>query len=193
MTIEELIRTNRSYRRFHQTPAVTMEDLGWMADLARMSASAANRQPLRYILSCETAINSAIFDCLGWAGYLTDWPGPAEDERPTGYIVILADTTVSRNWYCDDGIAAQSILLGARERGFGGCILANIDRRRLRPALAIPGHLDILLVLALGTPGEEVVIEPLPNDGSVEYWRDEAGVHHVPKRALVDLILQEFQ
>ncbi len=193
MTIEELIRTNRSYRRFRQTPAVTLEDLRWMVDLGRMSASAANKQPLRYILSCEPATNGAIFHCLGWAGYLTDWPGPAEGERPTGYIVILADTTVSRNWYCDDGIAAQSILLGARERDFGGCILANIDRRRLRPALNIPEHLDILLVLALGTPGEEVVMEPLPEDGDIEYWRDEKEVHHVPKRSLDELIVEEFR
>jgi len=193
MSIEELIRTNRTYRRFRQAPAVTMDDLRWMADLARMSASAANRQPLRFILSCEPECNTAIFDCLGWAGYLPDWPGPAEEERPTAYIVILADKAVSKNWYCDDGIASQSILLGARERGFGGCILANINRRQLRPALDIAEHLDILLVLALGTPGEEVVIEPLGKDGDIKYWRDEAEVHHVPKRGLEEIIIEEFE
>lgn len=192
MNIEELIRTNRSYRRFRQAPALTMDQLRWMVDLARLSASAANKQPLRYILSCEPANNAVIFDCLGWAGYLPDWPGPAEGERPTGYIIILADTTVSKSWYSDDGIAAQSMLLGARELGLGGCILASIDRRQLRPALEIPEHLDILLVLALGTPGEKVVIEPVPEGGDIRYWRDEAGVHHVPKRPLGELVVAEW-
>ena len=190
--LEELIRTNRSYRRFQQKPKVTIDDLRWMVDLARHSASAANRQPLRYLLSCDPDRNSDIFACLSWAGYLPEWPGPADEERPTGYIVVLADTRISKNWFCDDGIASQSILLGARERGFGGCMLAAIDRKRLRRSLAIPDHLEILLVLALGAPGEEVVLEPLPDDGSVRYWRDDKGVHHVPKRDLNEFIVGEW-
>ena len=59
----------------------------------------------------------------------------------------------------------------------------------LQEALKLPEQFEILLVLALGTPAEEVVIEPLPEDGSIRYWRDDKGVHHVPKRDLKDLIV----
>lgn len=158
-------------------------------DLARLSASAANLQPLKYILSCEPKKNRLIFSHLGWAAYLKDWPGPAEGQRPSAYIVILGDTSVSKTFGCDHGIAAQSILLGAVERGLGGCMIASIQRSRMRDALNIPARFEILLVVAIGRPMEEVVIEDLEPGGSVEYWRDDRGTHHVPKRGLGDIIL----
>ena len=187
--IEELVKRNRSYRRFHQEVAVSRETLKGLVNLARLSASAANLQPLKYILSCGAEKNAAIFSCLAWAGYLKDWPGPAEGERPAAYIVILGDTEISKNFGCDHGIAAQTILLGARAQGLGGCMLGSIQRDRLRDLLHIPAALEILLVLALGRPQETVVLEDLPADGSVKYWRDAAGVHHVPKRRLEDIII----
>ena len=130
--IEELIKQNRSCRRFYQDEAVSLETLKWLVNLARLSASAANLQPLKYILANEPEKNAAIFSCLAWAGYLTDWPGPAEGERPAAYLIILGDTEISKNFGCDHGIAAQSILLGARAKGLGGCMLGSIQKDRLR-------------------------------------------------------------
>ncbi len=187
--IAELVKGNRSYRRFHQEEAVSQETLRGLVNLARLSASAANLQPLKYLLSCGPEHNAAIFSCLAWAGYLKEWPGPAAGERPAAYIVILGDTEISKNFGCDHGIAAQSILLGAREQGLGGCILGSIQRDRLRELFKIPEKLDILLVIALGQPKETVVLEEVAAGGSIKYWRDEQGVHHVPKRRLEDIIL----
>jgi nitroreductase len=187
--ITELIKGNRSYRRFHQEEPVSRETLLELVNLARLSASAANLQPLKYFLSWEPESNSAIFSCLAWAAYLWDWRGPVEGERPAAYLVILGDTEISKNFGCDHGIAAQSILLGAREKGLGGCMLGSIQRDRLRELLQLPGHLEILLVLALGRPQETVVLEEVGPDGSIKYWRDAAGVHHVPKRRLEDIIV----
>ena len=158
-------------------------------DLARLSASAANRQPLKYILSCDPKRNVLIFPHLAWAGYLKDWGGPQEGERPSAYIIILGDKEISRSFGCDHGIAAQSILLGAVERGLGGCIIGSIRREKLRQALQIPDRYEILLVLALGKPKEKVVIETLGPDGDIRYWRDKEGVHHVPKRSLDEIII----
>ncbi|GAP07997.1 MAG TPA: nitroreductase [Anaerolinea thermolimosa] len=189
MSFRDLVLKNRSYRRFRQDPPVTLETLRELVDLARLSPSAANRQPLRYILSADPEKNARIFPHLAWAGYLRDWPGPAEGERPTGYIIVLLDTTVSKNAGCDHGIAAQTILLGATERGLGGCMIGSVQRAELAAALNIPEQYEILLVIALGVPGEEVRLEPLPPDGDIRYWRDERGVHHVPKRPLDDLII----
>ena len=186
--IRELVIKTRSYRRFQQVP-VERETLKELVDLARLSASAANRQPLKHILSCDPEQNEAIFPCLSWASYLKDWPGPAEGERPAAYIIVLGDTRIHSTFSCDHGIAAQSIMLGATERGLGGCIMSAINRPRLSQSLNIPPHYEILLVLALGKPSETVVLETVGPDGDIKFWRDKDSVHHVPKRALDDIIV----
>ena len=187
--IEELIRQNRSCRRFHQDQPVSRETLLALVNLARLSASAANFQPLKYVLSHDPEKNAQIFACLAWAGYLKDWPGPGEGERPAAYLVILGDREITANFGCDHGIAAQSILLGAREQGLGGCMLGSINRDLLRKHLDLPEKFEILLVLALGRPKEQVVLEEVGPEGDIKYWRDEAGVHHVPKRRLGQIIV----
>ena len=187
--IRELILKNRSYRRFYQDEPVGLETLRGLVDLARHSATARNAQPLKFYLSCESEKNAAIFRRLAWAGYLKDWGGPVEGERPAAYILILGDTSISPSFGCDHGIAAQSILLGAVEQGLGGCMIGSIQRSELARELGIPDRYEILLALALGKPKEQVFIEPLPESGDIKYWRDAQGGHHVPKRALDDLIL----
>ncbi|MGA2671045.1 MAG: nitroreductase family protein [Dehalococcoidia bacterium] len=187
--IRDLILKNRSCRRFYQEVDIKLETLKELVDLARLSASARNAQPLKYILSCEPQRNLLIFPHLTLAAYLKDWSGPVEGERPSAYIIILGDTEISRFWDYDAGIAAQSILLGATEKGLGGCMIANIGREGLRKALEIPPRYEILLVLALGKPKEKVVIETVGPSGDTKYWRDSQGVHHVPKRPLDDIII----
>jgi hypothetical protein len=123
------------------------------------------------------------------AGYLKDWNGPAEGERPTAYVVILGDTSISGNSGCDHGIAAQTILLGATEKGLGGCMIGSVKRAELQKTLAIDTRFEVLLVIALGKPAEKVVIEEAAQGSDVKYWRDEQGVHHVPKRKLGDIIV----
>lgn len=185
----QLVLKNRSYRRFDESVIISHGILFELVNLARLSASGANRQPLKFLLSSDPQKNAIIFPHLAWAGYLTDWPGPEEGERPSAYILILGDTDISKNVGCDHGIAAQSILLGAVELGFGGCMIASIKKQELHRALGLPGRYDILLAIALGKPKETVVIEPIAADGDIKYWRDAQGVHHVPKRDLDELIL----
>ncbi len=188
VVLRELVLKTRSYRRFRQT-AISRKTLLALVDLARHTASGANRQPLKYALSCDPDHNDRVFATLAWAGYLQDWAGPAEGERPTGYIVILGDTSISNEFGSDPGIAAQTMMLGATEEGFGGCMVGSIQRDRLRKALEIEERYEILLVLALGVPKEDVAIEEVGDRGDIKYWRDDAGVHHVPKRRLDDIIV----
>ena len=156
--------------------------------LARLCPSAANGQPLKYLISWEPERNAGIFAHLRWTAALTDWPGPAEGERPTGYVVILGDTRIAKNFFCDDGIVAQSMLLAAAEQGLGGCMVGSIDRDGLRRTLRIPDHFQILLVIALGKPAETVVLEMDQSPDQVPYWRDADGIRHVPKRPLAELV-----
>ena len=186
--LKDLILKNRSYRRFDQSVLVPMQHLREWVDAARLSGSARNMQPLRYMLFNNAPDCEKIFPTLAWAGYMKDWPGPEEGERPSAYMVQLGDLDLTNDWWCDDGIAAQSILLSAVEQGFGGCIIGSVQRERLRDILDIPDQYKIIQVLALGKPAEEVVIDEVVK-GDIKYWRDEKGIHHVPKRGLDELIV----
>lgn len=189
MMMKNLIRKNRTYRRFYQEVEINYSILEELIDLARLSPSGANLQPLKYIISNKPEKNELIFQHLKWAAYLTDWNGPQEGEKPTAYIIIVGDKNISTNFFCDQGIASQSILLGACEKGLGGCILAAVDREDLKNKFTIPDSYEILLVIALGKTKEVVVLEELKDTGNIKYWRDENSVHHVPKRKLKDIIL----
>jgi len=189
-SLRDLVLRNRSYRRFDESHTIPRETLLELVALARCTASAANRQPLKYILSTDPETNARIFSCLTWAAYLKNWDGPAPGERPSAYIVILIDETITKDWWCDDGIAAQTILLGAVEKNLGGCMLGAIQKDRLQRELDIPDHLRTRLVLALGKPAETVEIEDLEPGGDILYWRDEKDIHHVPKRKLEELIVK---
>ena len=143
---------------------------------------------MKYFLSADKNTNEKIFSTLAWAGYLKDWDGPVKGERPSAYIIILGDTSLTNNFYCDHGIVSQSMLLGAVEKGLGGCIFASIKREKLKTLLNIENYLEVLLVIALGKPKEEIVIEDVMED-DIKYYRDEKQVHHVPKRKLRELII----
>ena len=141
-------------------------DLKDLVDLARMTASTANSQALKFKLVNMREDNAKVFETLAWAGALPDWPGPEKGERPSAYILIAEDRTIGKNKLTDTGIMAQTMMLGAVEKGY-----------------------MIQLVLALGKPKEEVKVVPVGEDGKVTYYRGQNQIHYVPKRSLEDLIL----
>ncbi|MDX1777179.1 MAG: nitroreductase family protein, partial [Desulfobulbales bacterium] len=149
----KLISKTRTFRRFKEDEPIAMETLRYLVDLARLGGSARNMQPLKYVLVNVPALNARIFSHLAWAGYLQDWAGPKEGERPAAYIVCLLDTRLSGAADCDLGIATQNILLGACEKGLGGCRIASLSPG-LPDVLGLDEYLRILMVLALGRPVE---------------------------------------
>lgn len=188
---KKLVTEARSHRRFQEDKEITVDTLRELADLGRLSPSGANLQPLKYILVSEEQMREKVFSFLGWAGYLKDWDGPVKGERPAGYIILLRDTKLAVKAGMDEGIAAQSMLLGAAAKGIKGCFLGNVKRSELMAELKLADQYEISLVLALGYPKEEVIIEEI-KDGNVKYWRDENQVHHVPKRNLSEVILDTY-
>jgi nitroreductase len=189
MNFIDLARNNRSYRRFDESFLIDRTTLVELVELARFAASGQNKQPLKYFLSHDGGLNDQIFTSLAWAGYLKQWPGPEKGERPTAYIVVLLDHRIADNYFCDDGIAMQNILLGAVEKGLGGCIIRSVNKLRLSAILQLPDHLEIIDVIALGKPIETVVITNVSENGDIRYFRDADRVHHVPKRSLDELIV----
>ena len=161
--LKDLLLQTRSFRRFYED-----ERLGAERD------------------ECDR-----LFPTLRWAAYLKDWGGPAEGERPAAYLIQLLDTRIVRDPYCDDGIQALAILLSLAERGLGGCIIKAFNAKQIQADFRLPDYLEVRTGLAIGRPRETVVIEPMSPDGDYRYWRDAAGVHHVPKRAVEELIWKE--
>jgi nitroreductase len=189
MNLKDIVFKTRSCRRFDESHKVNMKTLEDLVDLARLSASGANRQPLKYLIYNNPEDCKRVFPSVIWAAYLKNWDGPAPGERPSGYIIILGDRSITEVFGVDHGIAAQSIMLGATEAGLGGCMIASIKRDLLRDELKIPDRFEILLILALGRPVERIIIDEIKN-GDVKYWRDSDKNHHVPKRPLSDLIIK---
>jgi nitroreductase len=182
--LEDLVITNRSYRRFYQDVPLGMETLRELVNLARLSPSAANQQALKFILSSDPAKNAVIYP------FIRIDNNPPEGERPSDYVIILEDMEIRMAMPADYGIAAQTIHLGAVEKGFGGCMIGALDREGLRKALAIPERYNVLLLLALGKPIETgQIIEEQVEGGPARQWWDNDRVRHVPKRPLDDIIL----
>ena len=186
--IKELILKNRSYRSFSRE-TVGKENLVKYVDLARVTASSANLQALKYKLVWEKEECHKVFECTKWAGYLPHMEIPPKGHEPTAYVVICIDTDLTKNisgFYKDTGIAAQTIMLAASEDGFGGCMRGSYNEEKLKGTLNLPENVTVSLVLALGRPDEEVVLKDMCED--IKYYR-ENGVHYVPKRKIEDILL----
>ena len=196
MTIDELIERTRTVRRFRQDRSPDRKTLRELVRLACLGGSARNAQPLRYVIVTRERLCNRIFPLLGWAGYLSDWPGPAPGERPQAYIICLLDEErlagPLTEACCDLGIATQNLLLAAASRGIFGCRIGAFSGE-IHRLLGLPERLRVLLVVALGYPAERVVLEEVGPSGDVRYWRDAQQVHHVPKRRLDDVLVEAPQ
>ncbi|MBU1247182.1 MAG: nitroreductase family protein [Proteobacteria bacterium] len=192
MDFKQLVATTRSTRRFDECRAISMAELESLVDLVRLSASAGNLQPLRYMLVTDSKTRAKVFSTLGWAAYLPKWAGPEEGERPMAYLVQCMVTAIGNNAQVDAGIQAQTLLLGARSTGIAGCVFGSVNRDKLAEVVDLPETCEILYVIALGAPGEPVVVDELAPGGDIKYWRDADGTHHVPKRTLEELILSRY-
>jgi nitroreductase len=191
MDLKKTISTTRTYRRFDEKQPLEPEILHRLVDLARLGGSSRNCQAWQYMVVTESRLREDIFPYLGWAGYLQDWKGPVEGERPSAYILCL----LNHDWlnvpdklaYFDLGISSQNLLLGAMEKNIGGCRIGAFSQK-LADLFKMPSHLTLELVIALGVPAEKVVVEQIDNNNT-HYWRDEEDIHHVPKRKLDDIII----
>lgn len=184
MNVYDAICSRRSIRRFQQK-AVDIKLLKKFVNGARLAPSAANLQPLEYIIVTDRNLCSRIFDTIGWAAYIKPRWAPSEDERPTAYIIVLVKDIDNKYYLRDVSLASENIVLAAEEERVGSCILCSIDRDRIREILRVPKELHVDSLIALGYKAEKAVVEDLKD--SVKYWRDENEVLHVPKRKLEDI------
>ena len=185
MNVYDVILSRRSIRRFQQKP-IPIDLLKRFVNAARLAPSAANLQPLEFFIVNDKKLCSKVFETLGWAGYIKPKWTPCKEERPVAYILMLVRDNTNK-WYLRDvSLASENIILAAEEKEIGSCILCNINKQKLREILKIPEEVILDSIIALGYKAEKSVVEDFK--GSVEYWRDENEVLHVPKRKIEDLI-----
>jgi nitroreductase len=179
--LRELVLRNRSYRRFNEDERISeLKLLSWIEN-ARLSGCAANLQRLRFYYTVDKERCAEIFQVTTWAGYLPDWSGPEEGERPSAYVVITGPPDVNGMIGIDVGLATQNILLSAVSEGYGGCMIGAFNRMKLKEIVTFSDAVEPILILALGSPVEKVVIEEIAGSESIRYYRTSDGVHHVPK------------
>ena len=186
---KDLVLRNRSYRKFYNDKKVSVDQLKHLIDLARITPSSKNRQPLKYILVTKENEVNMVADQLKWARFLKDWDGPNDNEKPPTYIIILLDKNINIQADIDAGIAAQTILLGAVEEQLGGCIIRSVNRDVISHHFNLPTQLEIIQVIAIGYPNQKVELTIPEEASSVNYYEDSNAIHYVPKRKLEDIII----
>ena len=185
-----LLKKTRSVRRFVEDRRISREELFALGESLRLVPSAGNLQRVRVLFVSDADECERVFHTLRFAAYLKDWDGPAPGQRPAGYAVLLTEAEPNKALAIDIGIAAEAMLLTARDMGLGGCIFASFNAEELGAVLPL-GNLIPNLVIALGVSDEKIEIVDA-KDGKIEYYRDENDTHTVPKRPLAELLVREI-
>ena len=188
MDVFEAIQSRRSIRFFKQEP-IPEDAMIKLIAVARCAPSAANRQPLEYIIVTGRDRNNMVFDQLGWAAYVRPKRNPPADKRPVAYIIVIINKHHALTEFApvDAAAAIENILLAARALGLGSCWVGSVNKEKLKDMIDLPDDYQIDSVIALGYPDEKPVMEDCKTD-SIEYYLDENGRLHVPKRPLRSVI-----
>lgn len=187
MTVYELIRSRRSVRSFKPQP-VPEEALRRMVDAARLAPSGANLQPLRYLVVTDPAKRAEVFAHLKWAAYIQPAGDPKPGHEPMAYVIVLVDERKANQaiFRYDVGHSTENLLLAGLAEGVAGCLLKAFDPKKVVESFKLPEYLRPDLVVALGYPDETPVF--VDRSDVVKYWRDEKGVHVVPKVPLAEVM-----
>jgi len=186
MNLYDVILSRRSIRQF-KPDSLAREALVRIVEAGRLAPSAANLQPLEFVVVDDRDICAKFFPCLKWAAYVAPQGNPRPGQEPVAYVVVLVNTAVREKMFeYDVGAAVENMILTALADGIGSCWLISIDREKAAQILGVPEGLRIDSVLALGRPAESPVVEELKD--SAKYWKDDEGRLHVPKRPLARVL-----
>ncbi|AXH10109.1 hypothetical protein CP960_08570 [Malaciobacter halophilus] len=189
--LEKLVKNSRCTRRYQKDIKVDIQDLEELINLARVSSSAKNMQPLKYILVTQKQAVKKLAKTATWAAHLTDW-NQDEDEIPSAFILVLNDTSIDGFAMFDAGVAFQTISLAATSKNLDVCALASIDKNLCKELFKIPSSFEILIGISIGKANEIIKLVEVENEDT-NYYRDTKDTHCVPKRDLNDIILSRHQ
>mgnify|MGYP004728934689 FL=1 len=184
----ELLKTRRTYRRFEQK-AIDQEIIDEILLAARYASSAANRQPLSYIVIKDADKVAEVFRYTKWAGALPPEQGqPKENERPVLFIAVVENMNINKNCDTDAGLAISNMTLAAWNRGVGSCMIGACDKPTLSKMFGLNENQVLHTVVAFGYPSQVSHIVDVENPEEVKYYLDENRDYVVPKRKLEDVV-----
>lgn len=184
--LEKLLRKNRSYRGYDPSFEVREDQLRRIVAVNTLIPSARNSQALRFRLVTRREAHK-VLPHIRLGGALPHLHLPYPGTQPEAFIVVMSAIEPDHYIYIDLGISAQSMLLQAAEIGLNGIMIGACDKERLQEELQLPYR--PLLVIAIGRGNEQIRLVEIGAEESHSYYRDEAGVHYVPKVRLEDLII----
>ena len=187
MGIYEMIISRRTIRKFKQEK-IDHEILKKIVNAGRLAPSASNLQPLEYLIIDDEDLKKKVFPNLAWAGYIKPEGDPGEDERPAAYIIILVDKKINPAPERDIGASVENMNLTSQEEGIGCCWIGAFKAKEINNIINVPANLSAELILAMGYPSEKPVPEDIEIGSSINYYKDDSGTLHVPKRRLKDII-----
>ena len=188
MDIMELLKTRRTYRRFEQK-AISDEILEDMLTAVRYASSAANKQPISYVVVRTPKKVKEVFDLTKWAGYFPNDAGrPKAGEEPVLFIGIVENLDISKNYAdTDAGLAISNLTLAAWSYGVGSCMIGACNKPKLSEMFGLTENQQLHTVVAFGYPSHKSYIEDV-KDGAIKYYLDENQDYVVPKRKLDDIV-----
>lgn len=190
MELMELLKTRRTYRKFDQNRPVSQSIIDDILLAARISSSACNLQPLRYLVIKSPQKTEQLFPLTRWAALLPKELGqPKEGEHPVLFILVVYDSRHKTKWIdTDAGLAISNMTLAAWNHGVGSCIMDNIDRAEIKKICGIPQETEIHSAVAFGYPLHQSRIVSIKEDGNTHYFLDEENNYCVPKRDLRQMV-----
>ena len=158
--ITEIINRRRSVRNYKETP-VTKETISTIIEAGRVSPSACNAQPGRFVAVTEKElINKIVKEGLGGA-VSNKW-------AVTAPVIIVGCAQLDilthriggsvkgiQYHQIDLGISMEHMVLKATEMGLGTCWIGWFKERNIKKILNIPKGWKVIALLTLGYPQDE--------------------------------------
>lgn len=183
----ETILKRRSIRRFSDKE-ISDEAIEKMINSARLAPSAANLQPLKYMVIKSPDIRDAVFKNTMWAGYVQPEGAPSFENRPRLFIAVLCDSRIKKeNYELDAGLSIENMILTAQEESIGSCIIGAFHKEEVKKILDVPDHLILNCLIGFGYPAHQSVF--YDESENVKYTMDDKENFHVPKRPLKDITI----
>jgi nitroreductase len=156
----EMIISRQSERSYYDRE-VEKDKLDRILEAGRMSPSACNSQPWKFIVINEPVLKKKVAEAastkeLGINKFVDQVPVLIVIIREKPNLVSQAGGALKRKDYSiiDIGIAAENICLQAVSEGLGTCMLGWFNERKVKELLGVPESKRALLIITLGYPSK---------------------------------------
>ena len=187
-SIDTLLEKNRSYRGYRKDYVVKREMLERIVAVNAKIPCGKNQQTLRFKLVTKDTGADKVLENIKLGGMLPELHLPFEGTEPEAFIIVCGTTPETKIVDIDLGISMQSMLLKATEMGLNGIIICAFNTAKITEVFHLP--YEPLAIVAIGKGIEKIKLVPIDENESHAYYRDEQGVHYVPKVRAEQLIIE---